>query len=641
MVKRSFLLALIFFILSQSFSFSQGIHNNGASVVVESGAYINIVNGSYVNSTQSSNDGSIDLDGIITLDGNFLNNAASGNVFINTDTDGEVIFAGAGTQTIGGTGDYIDFEKVTVNSGSQTQIPADKAATVNGALTVNGTFELLSPTDAGPSGSLITNATIGGTGNIIVHRAFNTAERWQYISIPMSGIGSDQLTETPNPGYLNPNFYTINEASGGVDPTTSNYSEWNNIEDAWVRIQPDIGVPQTLSSGTGYIFYHTQNVTTSFQTSTGPDNLSTGDKTFTVSYTDNDNDNGYGNYFDGWNIVGNPYPSAIDFSALTLTGNMNAALYLWDGTNENYVYYSPTNNIVEGGSQTLNSNGDSPIIPAMQSFIVHITNTNANDAQPILEEDFTIANSARTHNTQDLWKNKEKETPDFSYIKLKASSAQNTFTDETIVRFFPDASANFEGSSDILKMYSIGSETAQIYSLSGAPEFPLAIGTYPESNLEETSIPLGFKSTAYGNYTISAEELNFPFTKYVYLIDIQEDVQVNLKEYNSYSFTSEEGDDRDRFYLFAGKNAPSDTETDNYFDINIWSQRQNVFIRINKHNFSGAVITIYDLSGKAITEQNIKSNFQKIRVPAAEGLYIVKLQCNDGRSEIQKVHISK
>lgn len=623
--------------------FGQGIHNYGAQIEVSSGAYITVENGGYLNASQGTYDGSIDLDGAIQIDGDFTNNADAGNVFVNRDTDGEVIFYGTGIQTIGGSGEYIYFERVTVNSGSQTQIPNDKAASVNGVLTVNGELQLLSPADAGPSGSLITYSSIDGTGTITVNRTFNTANRWQYISIPMANIQSDQLTEDPNPGYLNPNFYTMNEASGGVDPGSAAYSEWDNITDAWISIQPTIGVPQPLNSGTGYIFYHTHDVTTAFETSTGPADLSTGDKSLTVQYTDNDNGGGigFGNYFDGWNIVGNPYPSAIDISQLNLAGYtyIDPVIYYWDGVNENYVYYGAAVDIVQGGSQTLNGDG-TQYIPAMQSFVLHVTNPDADDTQPLLEESFNIPNNARTHASQNLWKNSAQETPDFSYIKLEASTELNNFTDETIVRFFPGASANFEGSYDALKMYSLGEETPQLYSLGDIPELPLAIGTFPEENLEETTIPLGFKSPIEGNYTISVQEINFPYTEYVFLYDMQEDTYTNLKETDTYSFTSEAGDNRDRFYLFAGDNEPTQSQTPIWEQTQIWAQQRTVSVRVNNLSHANAEIIIYDMLGRPIKAQHMNSNLERIFIPHAEGIYIVNVNFANGQSKTEKVYIS-
>lgn len=617
--------------LSVGSAFGQGISNFGAAIKVESGAVLKIVNGNYINETQSS-DGNIELDGVIYLDGDFTNDADAGNVFINSNSDGELIFSGTGSQTISGTGEYIDFEKVTVNSTSITSVSAEKAITVNGVLTIDGSLSLESPPNANPSGSLITNSSISGSGDITVNRHLSTNNRWQYISIPMSNISSTILTEDPNPGYLNPNFYTYNEASDATpDPSSTSYGNWGDFDDTWQRVQTTLGSPVTLVSGEGYSYYNTQNIEAEYTTSTGPENLSTGDMNVTVNYTDNDDGSGYGVYYDGWNLIGNPFPSALDFSALSKTTNMDNALYLWDGNNGNYVYYSPGSDEIQGSGQTLNSNGNSPYIPAMQAFIVHLS------ASSTVSETFTLANSARTHSNQLMWK--EENNPEFPYIKMEISSGANIKTDQTLVRFIEDSAPGFEGENDAFKMFPLYSDVPQIYSLTPAPELPLAINTLSEDD-ENKTIPLGLFCPVDGNYKISALEMNFPFHTHVFLIDTKSNTYTDLKETPEYNFSMEEGDNRERFYLFSGPDSPTLTQAQNKDYISVWASKRTIFIRNLNSTDIDAQIRVYNVSGKIIESQRMLSGLHKIHIPDAEGLYIVNIINKDGFVTTKKVVIN-
>ncbi|KAB2867940.1 MAG: hypothetical protein F9K37_11345, partial [Bacteroidales bacterium] len=107
------ILLLQFVLLSNA----QVVRNEGKINV--SGGYM-IISGSY----QNESTGGIVLDGIIQVSGNWTNNGTT-NVIETPGTNGEVVFNGTGTQTIGGTSSNVfDFERITINSGSVTEVQA-------------------------------------------------------------------------------------------------------------------------------------------------------------------------------------------------------------------------------------------------------------------------------------------------------------------------------------------------------------------------------------------------------------------------------------------------------------------------------------------------------------------------------------
>lgn len=100
---------------------AQGVYNNGASIVITNGTYFYIdgaSDGGYLNEDAGgTQDGAIDIDGTIHIEGDWLNNAGGGNVLINRDTDGVVEFSGASAQVIGGSR-ATHFENLTINNSS-------------------------------------------------------------------------------------------------------------------------------------------------------------------------------------------------------------------------------------------------------------------------------------------------------------------------------------------------------------------------------------------------------------------------------------------------------------------------------------------------------------------------------------------
>lgn len=635
MKKLSFLLVLF----APFFLFGQGLVNNGAQIVVTTGAEIYIDGGT--NGNYKNTDGLIDLNGVISVEGDFTNNSSTNNhVFKNVGTDGEVVFAG-GTQNIttsqADLTDYIDFEKVTINSGSNTTLAsttAPSAMTVNGVFTVNGTFTSETPSNEGIGGSLITSTGTNGTGTINIKRFFKLNERWQYISSPMTDQSTDEFTDAGG-GYTNPNFYYYNEAfdqTALADPTNTDYNNYlytsgYNFSDAW-----ETG-PATFATTVGYICYHNTNITKTF---TGtPDKLNdNAEYNASVSYTLNDNPIGAGDFYDGWNLIGNPYQSAINWKVIVDQNssdfnNIAGTVYMWNGDaggtfTGNYIYYNYSGTLIQGTNQTLNSDANAQYIPAMQSFFVKAT-----AASPIL----TIPASARVHNNNQMYKSSNDEIPDFDFIKLQVN--YDGKNDQTLVRFFEGATENIDDEFDAYKMFATTEGLPQVYSLvnNDGAITPVAINSLPiDEYVVYKEIPLGIVAKEAGEYQFTAAELNTKYFEKIYLVEKvneQEFVYTDLDLTPSYNVHLEAGEFRDKFYLL-GTNSATDIENLNKSSqVNIYSHQNRVFVCFNDLDFLKGNIEIYDILGKNVFSEKVHNTYNEYILNVSAGTYIVKYILND------------
>ncbi|MBI2968047.1 MAG: hypothetical protein HYY40_09565 [Bacteroidetes bacterium] len=178
-----YIIPFIFFIFCP-YLFSQGIYNNGAYIVIQTGAYVYIDgdgSGDYRNETSTSN-GSIDLDGELILEGDWTNNATGGNVFINIEgaPDGWTRFKGTTNQTIGGTRDTY-FEKFEVNNtaaGTSVTLNRDvnvfgSCAMTDGVISTGANYFILRSTTAADLSGFSSGSFV--YGNLRRYIASNTS----------------------------------------------------------------------------------------------------------------------------------------------------------------------------------------------------------------------------------------------------------------------------------------------------------------------------------------------------------------------------------------------------------------------------------------------------------------------------------
>lgn len=617
------------------FLFSQGITNNGANIVISGGSYVIVdggANGNYVN-----NSGLIDIDGTMQIEGDFTNNAAN-NAFTNVNSDGTFIFAGANQTITSPIANFANFEKVTVNSSSTTTLAAASGMTTNGVFTVNGTFTSQTPADETVGGSLITNTGAGavtGTGTININRFFKVNGRWQYISVPMTNQQSDLFTEHTTSGNYNPNLYSYNEAFDQTalsDPNNTNYSNYDyasgyNFWQAWTQVQAAAGSPVTLSPGVGYICYNEGDLNTVFTTGVGnPDRLNH-DASYSpaVGYTLNDNTGGAGDFYDGWNLIGNPYQSALDWDDASWTRtNISNTVYLWDGDNGNYVYhYRNSDDHISGIGQTLNSDANARYIPAMQSFMVKATAANPS---------LTVPASARVHNDNQMYK-ANNDVADFDYVKLQIANSNGIY-DQTLVRVIDDAQILSEiDDYDAYKAFATTPELPQISSLidnSGA-QTPLAINSLPiDFETEYQIIPLSVVTKQSGDYTFTAPEIYTKYLNTFYLVDESNDqvIYIDLLKNPQYTVFIEEGEYRDRFFLLANYNSTNnfdDVFVNKSSDIKVHSYNKFLYLSIANIDDLNGTVYLYDALGRCVFSEIATSTYNEFDLNNLQtGTYIVE-----------------
>ncbi|PCJ78661.1 MAG: hypothetical protein COA57_16030 [Flavobacteriales bacterium] len=119
-------------------SFPTGVVLNGGKAYISGGTYVYInggTSGDFINLTSGTNQGSIENNGTMKVEGDWTNDATASNVF--STVTGTVEHIGSAAQTIGGA-TSTNFNNMTINN----TITGNGGVTINTNATVNGTLTL-------------------------------------------------------------------------------------------------------------------------------------------------------------------------------------------------------------------------------------------------------------------------------------------------------------------------------------------------------------------------------------------------------------------------------------------------------------------------------------------------------------------
>ncbi len=308
----------------------------------------------------------------------------------------------------------------------------------------------------------------------------------------------------------------------------------------------------------------------------------------------------------GFNLLGNPYPSAIDLDVLYSTNTQSSSFYTWNQANGQYSTYNAQTQIGQLGSTN--------IIPANQGFFVNVAAAG----------NYTFMDAYRTHSTTPL----VKSTP-ANILRLNVHG--NNLGDEAVITFNSNATNYYDFKFDSRKLMGSG-DAPQLYTVVNGEK--LSINSLSELIPNTSvSVPMNLEVGADGNYTITASELNsFTVNTTVYLIDSKTNQTINMSQNPVYNFTANTGDNANRFtVLFAATSGINSNNADNLV---IFSHNNDVFVT-NKGNETIREIQIMNALGQQVVKTGTES---RISLNVETGYYFVKV-ITSGKTYTQKVFI--
>jgi len=463
---------------------------------------------------------------------------------------------------------------LTIITGGILIINPTKSLTVTGTLTNSaGNSGLVIKSDASGTGSLIHNSdNVPAT----VERYINgnstlTSMIYHQVSIPLTSASSP----TSNL-FLGSYLFDFLE-NGGSSGT------WNSLGNS---------TSSSLNVDKGYLIYYPgTSVTYSFA-----GNLRNGSVTPVtpaISFTDGTH---------GYNLIPNPFPSAIDWDAVSgwSLNHVDDAIYVWNSgaSIANYGSYV--------GSTT--TNGVTNFIPVGQAFFVR---TNA--ASPSI----SMNNNVRVHNSKAFMKTGTVSNP----YELHFFAQADSIKDELAIRFASDVTENFDSHADAYKFYGYP-ETPQVKSVTPDGK-RLSINSLPFTT-GDAIVPLEFSLNATTDVTFTATGMESFYEGIpIYLEDHLLNKVVDLRTDPVYTFSHTAGSAGNRFLIrFMGvTGTPEHATTDG----NAFISNGHLYVDVPSMSRSEATISIYDMLGRQFSSRKIMlSGITELPAPAP-GVYVVKI----------------
>lgn len=480
------------------------------------------------------------------------------------------------------------------------------------------------------AGSLV----IESDGNLIQHNdlASNTGEitlkrdskmkrgNYTYWSSPVNG----QNLKTFSPGTLNTRFFTYDESDDMfdvIDPLTNDFAD----------------------NGKGYSIRASNNYTgtTNTYVFTGkfegtPNN---GEKTIAVTKTTNGN-----------NLIGNPYPSNIDFRDLVtdnpavFNGGAEAVAYFWTNLNPNPAmqgtgypgtgYFNnyatlnmsggvPATLVVDPDDSSQNSNGETPTyyIKPGQGFIIKVAASG----------DLTFRNNMRKVGDGSVFFNNNKraeEQTDRFWISLQSPMGAVT---TQLIAYLPNATNGFDGQGYDAKIGTLGADA--FYSKIENDKFAIqgrgSFAITDQVDLGTSHYEAGIHSIALGK-----KEGVFANGQHIYLKDKHTNTITDLSA-GDYVFNAVAGNTEGRFEIVYENDLVLGTDNQVRKNLIIYRNGDEFIIKSNDDKITE--VELYDSVGRLLI--TVKPNATEARINVSHlsnAFYVLKIDQN-GKVSSKKV----
>lgn len=455
------------------------------------------------------------------------------------------------------------FKTITVQADAILNVDNAATITVQDNIQVLGTGQFILNNN---SSLLQNNSFAVNTGNIKYRRNATPMRQYEftYWGTPVSG----QVLNVFSPLTLGDKFYSYNS-----NPAVNNWV---------IENQANVMVP-----GKGYAIRAPQGYTTTPQVFNGefigtPNN---GNISLNVE--------AFNPMLLNYNLISNPYPSAIN--VITLLDNSNlGSMYFWTHnsaiasnvfTSDDYAIRTRTTGTaaITGGS------APGIYIGAGQGFFASAATTTTLN--------FTNAMRVAGNNTE-FYRNAQ-DLPLNYYYHLNMTNTQGAFK-QIAIGYQEDATNGYDFAADALASTQ---GAIRFYSLIPSLTYPLAIQAKAYPWVITDVIQLGYMTTQAGTFDIAIDHFDTFFAdKNIFLEDTSNGTFHNLKN-SAFTFTTAIGTFDTRFKIhYQDTSLSNDDFVGNENSVYVFKENNQPKIVSTKSNIASVII--YDMLGRVVLSKN-------------------------------------
>lgn len=527
-----------------------------------------------------------------------------GDTWINGDgptdtTETTNIVIGNGTYTVP-IGTDIAVNNIEVSNGASLIVKEGGSLIIKGDLTNNGSVQLQSSSTS--YSSLIVDGSV--TGSVSYKRHVNS----------YNGITGNDLISSPFMGQTfgsfasdNPNLF---ENPSNVDQKL--FGPFNEPLGSYQNYFVSTDASLTLNKGVGYraardVSEDGLNGTTLIFTGAVETNG------FNIPITES------ASSFSGWNLIGNPYPSYLDFQTFfdlnktQLDTGAYQAVYGYDGNATN-------------GWTILNNVTSNILIAPGQGFFVKTKSGGGSIA---------FTKEMRVNGSSDDF---ILGRTNIGLVRIGIDNGLDNF--ETDIYFNSNASTGLDPGYDA-SLFGGNAPSFSVYThlVEQNNGTPMAIQALGENDLNDVTIPLGIHVVQGTRVTVRVSQMTIPNSVDIYLEDTLNNT-LTLLNSNNYEFVADNDlNQAGRFFLRFGSTLLNTNESELH-ELSIYTKQKSIVIKGQIEE--GTKATLFDIHGKIIKKKNLEiGNLeQEINVAAlSTGIYILQLKNKENLKKIKKIVI--